>query len=221
MLEADIFCSQPRVQKQSAEWVEKSFPDNGNVAYLTMVSIPSDKKIALWTPLEPANNLSLEEARLLGADYAFLNAGRLDYETYPYFNDFFIVPTELYENSYPFLALAEYRSRAKLLNKIRKPMMCDTVRIYYYQFPSRRLVVIGVTGTDGKTTTTTLIYEILKKAGLVEVIGQKDLSFEKLEKAVAKISVNYNKYVKNGEIFAKKLPKDATRKLANYIIQYV
>jgi len=36
----------------------------------------------------------------------------------------------------------------------------------YYGFPSRRLVVIGVTGTDGKTTVSTLIHSILNAAGL-------------------------------------------------------
>ena len=36
----------------------------------------------------------------------------------------------------------------------------------FYDFPARRLVMIGVTGTDGKTTTCNLIFEILKAAGL-------------------------------------------------------
>ena len=36
----------------------------------------------------------------------------------------------------------------------------------YYDYPSRQLVVVGVTGTDGKTTTTNLIFSILKAAGV-------------------------------------------------------
>jgi UDP-N-acetylmuramoyl-L-alanyl-D-glutamate--2,6-diaminopimelate ligase len=45
----------------------------------------------------------------------------------------------------------------------------------YYGFPSRRLKVIGVTGTNGKTTTTTLLYnlatELGYKAGLIGTVS--------------------------------------------------
>ncbi len=36
----------------------------------------------------------------------------------------------------------------------------------FYGFPARKLTVIGVTGTDGKTTTSTLIYHILRAANI-------------------------------------------------------
>ena len=53
----------------------------------------------------------------------------------------------------------------------------------WYNYPAQKLSVIGVTGTDGKTTTCNLIYSILKsagvRAGLVStvnaVIGDQEL----------------------------------------------
>jgi UDP-N-acetylmuramoyl-L-alanyl-D-glutamate--2,6-diaminopimelate ligase len=35
----------------------------------------------------------------------------------------------------------------------------------FHDWPGRKLIVVGITGTDGKTTTTNLIYEIMKTAG--------------------------------------------------------
>ncbi|MBU0572151.1 UDP-N-acetylmuramoyl-L-alanyl-D-glutamate--2,6-diaminopimelate ligase [Patescibacteria group bacterium] len=55
--------------------------------------------------------------------------------------------------------------------------------IIYFRYPARKLKVIGVTGTDGKTTTSTLIYYLLlaakKKVALVSTVaayvGEKEI----------------------------------------------
>jgi UDP-N-acetylmuramoyl-L-alanyl-D-glutamate--2,6-diaminopimelate ligase len=45
----------------------------------------------------------------------------------------------------------------------------------FYNWPGRKLTVIGVTGTDGKTTTTNLLYQILRaakiKAGMISTVN--------------------------------------------------
>ncbi|MFH1473153.1 MAG: UDP-N-acetylmuramoyl-L-alanyl-D-glutamate--2,6-diaminopimelate ligase [bacterium] len=47
----------------------------------------------------------------------------------------------------------------------------------WYEHPSKKLKVIGITGTDGKTTTANLLWNILngsgKKAGLISTIGAR------------------------------------------------
>lgn len=49
------------------------------------------------------------------------------------------------------------------------------IAITYYRNPSKKLEIIGVTGTDGKTTTSNYIYQLLemsgKKAALISTVG--------------------------------------------------
>lgn len=45
-------------------------------------------------------------------------------------------------------------------------LLTSVVAAIYFRFPGKKLTVIGITGTDGKTTTSTLIHHILTEAGI-------------------------------------------------------
>jgi UDP-N-acetylmuramoyl-L-alanyl-D-glutamate--2,6-diaminopimelate ligase len=54
-------------------------------------------------------------------------------------------------------------------------LFCAIIANIYFGFPGKKLIVIGVTGTDGKTTTVNLIYHILKTShisvSMISTIG--------------------------------------------------
>jgi UDP-N-acetylmuramoyl-L-alanyl-D-glutamate--2,6-diaminopimelate ligase len=54
----------------------------------------------------------------------------------------------------PYLQVAEGRTAFALLSAA------------FYDFPSRKMTIVGVTGTDGKTTTSTFVHSILTAAGI-------------------------------------------------------
>jgi len=68
----------------------------------------------------------------------------------------------------------------------------------YYSFPSRKLTLIGVTGTDGKTTTCTLMQKLLEnsgiKCGLISTISSPGLHTTSPDpKVLQKIFRDYQK----------------------------
>lgn len=139
---ASIACGQKSTQELSKEWVGKNIDLKAKIAHLPMVSSPTNE-FAAWVELKPGQKFSLADVLKEGLGYAFINGGRLDYNTYLYFNDFFTPPKGLYENSYLSLSLSEYQSRARLLQTIRKPSLCDTQRIYYFELPPKQTEVHG------------------------------------------------------------------------------
>ena len=53
----------------------------------------------------------------------------------------------------------------------------------FFEYPARKMTLIGITGTKGKTTTSLLIYNILKKSGIpAGYIGSNGISYNDVQK---------------------------------------
>lgn len=130
-------CSEPYINVLVSRWADANISAGSSIASLPMVSLPNTKDFGEVLQLDPARELSLEEVAGKGKEYAFLNTARLEYETYPLFNNFFVPSDKVYENSYYSLVLAEYKSRATLLGVVEKPRMCDISRVVFYKLPDR------------------------------------------------------------------------------------
>ncbi len=63
-------------------------------------------------------------------------------------------PSDVVQSPIPYIQVADARAALAWLSAA------------FYDFPARSLTVIGVTGTDGKTTTSNFLYQILRAAGI-------------------------------------------------------
>jgi len=103
----------------------------------------------------------------------------------------------------------------KILNKIRPVyhFLFSFVAAFVYRFPSEKLIIIGVTGTTGKTTTTHLTAKMLENAGYK--VGYTSTA---LLKVGEKEWLNDKRMTMAGRFFTQKMLRDMLRVGCRYAI---
>jgi UDP-N-acetylmuramoyl-L-alanyl-D-glutamate--2,6-diaminopimelate ligase len=86
----------------------------------------------------------------------------------------------------------------------------------WYRFPSRKITVIGVTGTNGKTTTVDFASRIMKKGGL-RVASFSSIKFE----IAGEEEVNLFKMTMPGRAFLQKMIRRAVDKKCDVVVMEV
>ncbi|MCA9365114.1 MAG: UDP-N-acetylmuramoyl-L-alanyl-D-glutamate--2,6-diaminopimelate ligase [Candidatus Moranbacteria bacterium] len=84
---------------------------------------------------------------------------------------------------------------------------------FWYGFPGRRLMVVGVTGTDGKTTTAHMLTHILERSGK-KVSLASTIAF----RSGGESQVNATKYTTLSAFFVQKFLRDAVRSGVTYVV---
>ncbi|MBL7036496.1 UDP-N-acetylmuramoyl-L-alanyl-D-glutamate--2,6-diaminopimelate ligase [Candidatus Microgenomates bacterium] len=104
------------------------------------------------------------------------------------------------------LVIGEKKITKKLKNEVPYKKVKDSrvelgkIASQFYEYPSKKLIVIGVTGTKGKTTTAHMIHDILNKsghkAGLISSISTK--GYHVTTPGIVEINQKLSKMVDNG-----------------------
>jgi len=130
---------------------------------LTKYSILGSKNISV-------NGIS-EDSRKIKSRYIFVAIKGLNYDGHEFIND------AIKKGAIAILGERNIKPKTTYIKVKDSREALGKFSAAFYGNPAQKLKVIGITGTDGKTTTANLIYWILKtsgaKVGLVSTIGAK------------------------------------------------